>query len=287
VVNPADLKATITLDGPPPALRSLLSGQTDAVVTLYGREKGERSGLEMVLDLSAALWTVTAWLRPNKDKDIAGRLERFNVDPLAGAYFYKEYGRENEGQSPYSPFDVACKVLLDIRGGELMNLVEKIAQKSLEIALPSGASGRGKARRYELVFREAVSAMRQAQKIIPEMREAAIGGQQPSEQSIAELKRLIAGTLLKGLERRQESRRGEIFVRAWGEELGRLVGEFVDILVDDLYLGRANGSFTRFLQLENSLANGIYYYTDRNHSRLWEEYKRQRAASGVAPQVEQ
>ncbi len=33
--------------------------------------------------------------------------------------------------------------------------------------------------------------------------------------------------------------------------------------MDDLYLGRANGSFTRFLQLENSLANGIYYYTDR------------------------
>lgn len=157
-----------------------------------------------------------------------------------------------------------------------MNSVEKIAQKSLEIALPSGASGRGKARRYELVFREAVSAMRQAQKMIPEMREAAIGGHQPSEQSIAELKCLIAGTLLKGLERRQESRRGEIYVRAWGEDLGQLVGEFVDILVDDLYLGRAGGSFARFLRLENSLADGIYYYTDRHLREVWNEYNQQK-----------
>jgi hypothetical protein len=129
--------------------------------------------------------------------------------------------------------------------------------------------------------------MRKAQQMIPEMREAAIGGRRPLEQSIAELKELAAGKLLKGLERRQESRRGEIFVRAWGEELGRLVGEFVDILVDDLYLGRAGGSLARFLRLENSLADGIYYYTDRNLSRLWEERKQQRAASEAAPQTEQ
>jgi len=281
MADPAELKATITLDSPPPALRGLLGGRTD-VVSLYGRERDGRSGLETVLDLSAALWTVTAGLRPNKDKDIAGRLERLNVDPLAGAYFYKEYGRENDGQSPYSPFDVACQVLLDIQGGEMMDLVERIASKSLEIALPHFTTGRGKARRYELVFREAVSAMRKARQMIPEMREAAIGGRRPSDQSIAELKRLAAGTLLKGLERRQESRRGEVFVRAWGDQLGRLVGEFIDILVDDLYLGRAGGSFARFLRLENSLADGIYYYTDRNLSRCWDEYKRQKAASEAA-----
>lgn len=286
VADPAELKATITLDSPPPALHGLLGGHTD-IVSLYGRERGKRSGLERVLDLSAALWMVTTGLRPGKDKDISGRLGRLNADPLAGAYFYKEYGRENEGQSPYRPFDVACKVLLEIQGGEIMDLVERIAKKSLEIALPLGTTGRGKARRYELVFREAVSAMRKAQQMIPEMREAAIGGRRPSEQSIAELKRLTAGTLLKGLERRQGTRRGEIFVRAWGEELGRLVGEFVDILVDDLYLGWADGSFARFLRLENSLADGIYYYTDRNLSRLWEEHKQQKAAPEAAAQTAQ
>lgn len=280
VADPAELKATITLDGPPPALRGLLGGRSDEV-TLYGREEGERSGLERVLDLSAALWTVTAGLRPNKDKHVSGRLERLNIDSLAGAHFYKEYGRENDGQSPYSPFDAACEVLLEIQGGERMDLVEKIAQKSLEIALPitpRGPERRGKARRYEFVFREAVSAMRKAQQMIPEMREAAIGGGRPSDQSIAELKRLTAGTLLKGLERRQENKRGEIFIRAWGDERSRLVGEFVDILVDDLYLGRAGGSFARFLRLENNLADGVYYYTDRNLSRLWDEYKQQKTA---------
>lgn len=44
-----------------------------------------------------------------------------------------------------------------------MNSVEKIAQRGLEIALPS-ASGRGKRSAALVVFREAVSAMRQAQR---------------------------------------------------------------------------------------------------------------------------
>jgi len=281
VADPADLKATITLDGPPPALRGLLGGRTDEV-SLYGRERGQRSGLERVLDLSAALWTVTADVhapkRSTKDKHVSGRLSTLNTSPLAGAIFYKEFGRLNDGQSPFPTLATACEVLLETQGGELMDLVERIAHKSLEIALPFGTTGRGKARRYELVFREGVAAMRKAQKMIPEMREAAIGGRRPSDQSIAELKRLTAGTLLKGLERRQGSGRGEIRVRPWGEELGRLVGEFVDLLVDDLYLGRAGGSFARFLRLENALADGIYYYTDRNLSRLWSEYKQQKAA---------
>ena len=168
-----------------------------------------------------------------------------------------------------------------------MDLVEKVAEKSLEIALPRGMSGRGKARRYELVFREGVAAMRKAQKVIPEMRKTALTGKRAAPESIAELKRLAAGTLLKGLERRQESKRGEIFVRAWGKELGRLVGEFMDILIDDLYLGRAGGSFARFVRLENSLADGIYYYTDRNLSRLWSEYQQQKAArQAKAAQIE-
>jgi hypothetical protein len=289
VADPVELKALITLDGPPPVLRGLLGDRTDAV-SLYGRERGRRSGLEQVLDTSAALWVVNEHLQqhlkePNrKDKRIAGHLEQVNTSPLAGATFYKEYGRLNDGQSPFPVLARACEVLLevqaDIHGGELMDLVEKIAQKSLEIALPipPPPPGRGKARRYELVFREGLSAMRKGQQMIPEMRSAALGEQTPSAESIAELKRLTAGTLLKGLERRQGSGRGELVVRAWGERLGRLVGEFVDILVDDLYLNRAGGSFARFVRLENQLADGIYYYTDRNLARLWDEHKQQKAA---------
>lgn len=289
VADPAELKATITLDGPPPALRSVLGSRADEV-TLYGRERGRRSGLERVLDASAALWTVTADVRAanrnTKDKHVSGRLETLNTSPLAGATFYKEYGRLNDGNSPYPTLTKACEVLMelqaDLHGGELMDLVERIATKSLEIALPLSSSGRGKARRYELVFREGVSAMRKAQQVIPEMREAALGSQPPPPQAVAELKRLAAGTLLKGLERRQETKRGDIVVRAWGDALGRLVGEFMDILVDDLYRERASGSFARFLRLENALADGVYYYTDRNLSRLWDDYKREREAQKAA-----
>jgi CRISPR-associated protein Csc3 len=286
VTDPDDLKPTITLDGPPPALRAILNGQRDAI-SLYGRERGARSGLERVLDLSAALWVVTAGLTPGKDKHVSARLERLNTDPLAGAFFYKEYGREHDGASPQSPFDVACHVLLQTQGGELMNLVEQIARKSLEIALPISAPGRGKARRYELIFREAVSAMRKAQQSIPELRSAALGARRPSDQAVAELKTLTAGALLKGLQRRQESKRGDIFVRDRGGELGRLVQEFVDIVVDELYLQRAKGNLAVFLQLENQVANGIYYYTDRHIGELWNEHKQQKAKANLPSGVEQ
>jgi hypothetical protein len=61
----------------------------------------------------------------------------------------------------------------------------------------------------------------------------------------------------------------------------------MDILIDDLYLSRAGGSFARFVRLENSLADGIYYYTDRNLSRLWSEYQQQKAArQAKAAQIE-
>lgn len=289
ISDPAELKATIALDGPPPTLRGLLGSRTDSI-SLYGRERGQRSGLERILDLSAAIWTITADVhapnRPTKDKHISGRLETINLSSLAGATFYKEYGRLKPLDPPHSTLAKACEILLeaqtDTQGGNLMDLVEKVAHKSLEIALPFGTYGRGKARRYELIFREGVSSMRKAQQMIPEMRKAALGGQPPTGQSIAELKRLTAGTLLKALERRQSSKRGDIRVRRWGEELGRQVGEFVDILVDDLYLGRAGGSFARFLRLENSLADGIYYYTDRNLSRYWDDHNREQAARNAA-----
>jgi len=284
VADPADLKPTITLDSPPPALRGVLGGRSDAV-SLYGKERGERSGLERVLDLSAALWTVTADVhapkRPTKDKHVAGRLGLVNVNPLAGAHFYREYSRLNNDQSPFPTLARACEVLLEIQGGELMGLVEQIAEKALEIGLPfrpRAGQRRGTARRYELVFREGVGAMRKAFNLIPELRETALTGRPPSADSIAELKRLASGTLLKGMNRRQGTKRGEVFVNPWRKDLGELTGEFLDLLVDEVYLNRARGSFARFLRLENSLADGVYYCTDRSLSRLWDKYKQQKAA---------
>jgi hypothetical protein len=258
----------------------LVEKDTDGI-TLYGREQGDRSGLEQALDLAAALWTVAAEVhgprRQTKDKHISERLALVNTSPLAGATFYKEYSRLNEGRSPDEVLTRACEALLTLRGGDLMDLVQQLAEKSLEIALPTRGAGRGKPRRYELIFRETVTAMRRAFDAIPELRHRALTNQPPSEQSVSELKRLTAGTLLKALERRQEQRRGETFVRAWGDTLSRLVGEFVDLVVDQVYLNRAGGSFAHFLRQENTLADGIFYYTDRVLSEKWEEYNAQRA----------
>jgi hypothetical protein len=288
VVDPAALKATVILDSPPPMLRLLTSDG----ITLYGRERGTRSGLEQALDLAAALWAANEHLqrhldfRNQKDKRISERLALANTSRLAGATFYKEYSRLNDGRSPDEVLTRACQVLIELRGGDLMDLVQRLAEKSLEIALPWRVAGRGKPRRYELVFRETVAAMRQAFDAIPDLRRMALTNQSPSEQSVSqsvsELKNLTAGKLLKALERRQQQRRGEISVRAWGTKLCRLAGEFVDLVVDELYLGRAGGSFARLLHLENTVADGIFYYTDQALDEKWDEYNREKAVQQAA-----
>lgn len=290
VADPAEIKPTITLDGPPPLIRSL-TGERQGNISLYGHEEDRPSELERLLNVSAALWTVTSEVhapdRRPKDKYIAERLGILNSSALAGASFYKEFGRLQDGKSPDEILATACEVLLstqidNLKGQKLMDLVEKIAKKSLEIALPLGTFGRGKARRYELVFREAISAIRKAQKLIPEMRQAALTGQIPTQESIDELKQLSAGTLLKAFERRIGNRRGEVMVTAFGEELSRRIGEFIDIIVDELYLERASANFAQFIRLENSLADGIYYYTDRHLQAHWDEYKKNKAARNQA-----
>ena len=110
--------------------------------------------------------------------------------------------------------------------------------------------------------------MRKAFKLIPELRQTALTGEPLSKESVAELKNLAAGKLLKAMPRK----RSEIFVNPLRQDMGQLVSEFIDILVEEVYLGRADGDFARFLRLENSLADGVYYYTDRHLSEKWDEY---------------
>ncbi len=289
VGDAAELPGTITLDSPPAGLAGVLVGRGDSV-SLSGRETGGGSGLPRLLDVSCALWLVTCEVhspgRETKDKHVSSRLATMNSSALAGATFYKEYARLNGGQSPEPLLATACRIILEAQaeaqGGELMDLVTAIGEKCLEIALPRGGAGRGKPRRYELIFREAVSALRQAWSALPEMREGAILGRAASPETIVQLKRLAAGTLLKSLERRRQSRRGEVWIHARARDLGRLAGELVDLVVDHLLLDRAAGSFARFLRLENTMADGIYYYTDQNLSRLWDEHKQQKAAHAAA-----
>ncbi len=284
VANPNELKATITLDSPPAIIAKLLGNEQDPklasradTVSLYGTESGHKNGLERALDLCAALWMITSCVhRPksqSKDKQIAERLGDVVVNQLAGAHFYKEYGRLNEDKSPFPVLTKSCEILLEYFGGELMNLVTKIAEKSLEIRLPYRDYGRGKAHNYELVFREVVDAMRSAFRLIPELRQMALTGAKPSPQAITELKQQASGTVLKAMERRQTTKRGDGFINPYRNDLGKLVSELIDLVVDEVFLSRADSSFAEFLKLENSLADGIYYYTDRHINEKREEYK--------------
>jgi hypothetical protein len=205
-----------------------------------------------------------------------------NVEPLAGATFYKEYGRLNEDKSPFPTLTRACEVLLEYLGGEMMDLVERIAEESLKIRLPFRKYDRGKAHSYELVFREAVDAMRKAFIAIPELKTAALTGERPSAESVAELKKLAAGTLLKAMERRQATERGDGLINPAYRDmerqgLGSLIGNFIDLIVQDVFLDRAGGSFARFLHLENTLADGVYYVTDRVIDGKWVSYQAARA----------
>lgn len=286
-----ELKPTVTLDAAPPIIRAVIKSEhsTDGEISLYGREKGGKSDLERVLDLTAALWVVTADVhskRDSKDKEITERLALAATEPLAGAHFYKEYGRLKDGQSPHPPLSRACEILLEHLGGEMMDLCSRLTEKSLEIRLPFRAHGRGKAHNYELVLREAVDGLRAAFKIVPELRQTSLTGQRPSDEAITELKHHASGKLLKSMERRQVTQRGEGIINPWRRDLGELVGEFLDLLVDDVFLQRANGSFAKFLRLENNLADGVYYYTDRVINQKWEEYqqlKREREANTLHP----
>lgn len=279
IADPAELKATIHLDSPPPPVRGLLGSEADTI-SLYGREIGNVSGLEHVLDLSAALWTVTADVhapnRNTKDKYISERLGTLNVNELAGAHFYKEYSRLNDGNTPFKPLAMACKILLETRGGNLMNLVQEISEAAIAVRLPRYDSGRGKVHNYEMAFREAVDALRKSMPLVPELRKTALTGQKPSTQAIAELKDLASGTLLKTMERQQSRQARKASINPWrGNYLSQTTKALIDILVDRVYLERAGGSFARFLQMENSLADGVYYYTDTNLSALREQYKQQ------------
>lgn len=282
--NPSELKATVTLDSPPPVIARLLGNEQEPklagradTISLYGTEVGTKSGLERAEDLCASLWIVTSEVhRPNsptKDKQIAERLGTTIVEPLAGAHFYKEYGRLNDDASPFPILVKACEVLLQYFGGELMDLVTEVTERSLEIRLPYREFGRGKAHNYELVFREAVDAMRAAFRLLPELRQAALSGERPSADTIAELKTQAAGTLLKAMERRRTTRRGDGIINPWDKSLGQLAGEFLDLIVDRIFLGRADGSFAQFLRLENSLADGIYYRTDRTINEKWKQWE--------------
>lgn len=286
ISDPAAIKPTVVLDGPHNILRGVLRPQPEPLLSLPERDaprvstSADRSAgpastsLIEGLDLLAALWQINSDYGTErerrrqgkaKDKHVAERLEELTHNPLAGAHFYKQYSRLPEEPVPHGTYARACEVLLERRGGELMEIVKELASRSMELFLPYPQYGRGKAHTYELVFREAMDAIRKA----------------PAK-SREELQSLAAGTLLKGLERRWLSRRGEGIVNPDRGDLNQMVGNFVGMLIGEVLEKRANGSMAAFNRLANSLADGIYYEIDRQVAARMADWRKQVEARKAA-----
>ena len=278
ISDPAELKAMVTLDSPPVAIGKLLGNEQDPKlkawtdsISLFGMEYRHSSGLERALDLFSALWIVTTEVSKSaKDKHISERLGAVLTNPLAGALFYREYARLNDDNSPFPTLTTACAVLLEYLGEDMMDIVQQLTDLSLRIWQPDWKPGRGKAHGYELVFRETVSAIRQAFALIPETREAAITGKPLSPDALATVVNMASGTVVKAMQRRLDRRDGYF---PEPQNLSALVGEFVKLVMDELFVKRAGGSFSHFTRLENQLADGIYYLTDRFKAKQFEDRK--------------
>jgi hypothetical protein len=277
------LKPTVILDSPHNALRSVLTGRAGDEEANCPRVSASpddsvaplSASLPEVLDVMAALWQINSELKRKtdprlpKDKSVATRLEELGANPLAGAFFYRQYARLNNDATPFPIYAKACSILLERKGGEMMNIAKELAEKSLTLFLPLRRSGRGKAHLYEVVLRDAMEAIRKA----------------PSR-CLEELKAFAAGTLLKALERRQQSSRSEGIVNPTRNNLNRLVEEFVTLLVDEVLVKRANGSVAAFNRLANQLADAVYFEIDRTLDERWKEWKEQQAKREEAKTVE-
>ena len=252
--RPDEMKHIIELDGAHSLIHNVLprSGNTKAlkgtVIALYD--------LKEAIDLLSAVWEVNAALsggRGNLDKQVATVLEQVNVEPLAGAGFYKR--RQADGYVVYPALLRACELLLDLQGGEKLNLAQKLTDASLKLFIPLSRK-EGKAHRYETMFRTAIEVVKTS----------------PRSVSDEELEMRVAGNLLKRLPRIQGG-----VVPLYGEALARAAADYARLVVHDLFRNRCNGSTAKLTHEENALANAIYYLTDIRIGNVWKQYKVERA----------
>lgn len=276
VSDVGSLKPTVILDSPHNVLRSVLTREVASGEANRPRVSASpddsaapaSASLLEVLDVMASLWLVNSELkarteRTTKDKHIAERLKELGANPLAGAFFYRQYARLNDDATPSPIYTQACSILLERKGGKMMNIAKELAERSLALFLPSQTPRRGKAHRYEVVFRDAVDAIRKASSHChcPD-----------------EIKTCAAGTVLKALERRQQSRRRGGIVNPTGDDLNQLTVGFIALLVDEVLMKRANGSIATFNRMANQLADAIYFEIERELPERWKRWKEQRAS---------
>ncbi|HXL38073.1 MAG TPA: type I-D CRISPR-associated protein Cas10d/Csc3 [Ktedonobacteraceae bacterium] len=296
ITRPEEMKTIIEMEGLHPLLYGLLPiRRTDAEFTDLDQRASESSArlsitsLEVMLDLLAAVWEVNAALYPKKpdewrnlDKQVASVLEEFKTNYLAGATFYKM--RERDKAAPYEAFTHACQILLpqtanqfdevrrnlyvngyelmtDKEGGDMMNLAQRITDACLKLYIPS-AKQKGRAHRFETIFRTGVEAIKSNANIDDD----------------TELMARVAGKILKRLERIKENHG---YCPTYGNAQLETVKELSELLVKQLFSERCGHSVSKLTHEENHMADAIYFLTYQKVNLYWEEKRAKNGNNAV------
>ncbi len=270
ISSATELTHIITLDAPHALLRELLGQNGNNTFIRLSPLKGGKTEVTVqdTMDAFSALWIVNECLtggntgekRRNLDKQVARLLSEINSNPLAGAAFYKE--RQRDELPPTPEFTSACTYFLRKTGGWKLDLAERLAHQSMEIFLPSVKDIKGKANQYERLFRLALESLKKMSTI----------------EDAREMKSRIAGAIVKTVVRQEELNKGGRFsgkINCTLEELRHRSHNFAETIVDELFIRRCGRNISKLLAEENSLADGIFYVTDRDLGKYWGE-RRQR-----------
>ncbi len=254
----------LELEGEHPALRSVLTFNSKlSSASVSNRLSLRGIPVDEVLDRICALWVINESLSDN-DSNIARCLAEVNVNELAGARFFADYQSYERSQFPPTLLLHACRILLDSfeilernnHAMSLKNLAEALASQSLDLFLPiSPKDGKGKANRYETVYRTAITALKKVA--------------HNEEIGTEEMVGHIAGTLIKRLERLDTGK----FVPFKDREKNEFARKFAQTIVVDLFEQRCAKSFSRLSRIENDLANAVFFYVSENLSARWAKWK--------------
>ncbi len=296
ITRPEEMKTIIEMEGLHPLLYCLLPiRRTDAEfadVDQRATESNARlsiTSLAVMLDLLAAVWEINAALyrgkpdeRRNLDKQVASVLEEVKTNYLAGATLYKM--RERDKAAPYEIFTRACQILLpqyggkfdkarrdlyangyelmiDKEGGDMMNLAQQITDVNLKLYRPS-AKPKGRAHRFETIFRTGVEAIKSNANIDDD----------------AELMARVAGKVLKRLERIKETGG---YCPTYGNAQIETVNVLSELLVKQLFSERCRHSVAKLTHEENHMADAIYFLTFQQINLYWEEKRAKNGSDAV------
>ena len=134
----------------------------------------------------------------------------------------------------------------------MMNLAQRITDTSLKLYLPI-TQREGRAHRYESIFRTGVEAIKSNASAEDE-----------------ELKARVAGNILKRLDRISGGA-----CPTYGDTRVKVVQEFAELLVMDLFNQVCGRSVSKLTHQENPIADAIYFLTAQQINTRWDEHKKQ------------